>query len=240
MAFNETVASGSSEVRPPHGLKRLLGRDPAEEHRAATPLELLYDLTLVVAFSIAGSQFAHALAADHLVTGLLAFAFCMFAIIWAWISSTWTASAYDSDDWGCRVAMLVQMLGVTILALGIGDLFHGLEQGELDNQVVVVGYVIMRLALVATLVRAARGDPDHRRSLLTYGRMLVVAQIGWLITGFVHLPMGLLLPMMVALYTLELGGVWYVERRAGSLPWNPHHTAERFALLGSSPLVRSS
>ena len=44
-----------------HRLRRMTGRDPHEAHRAATPLELLDDLTLVVAFSLAGSQFAHAL-----------------------------------------------------------------------------------------------------------------------------------------------------------------------------------
>lgn len=37
--------------------------------RAATPLELLFDLTFVVAFSVAASEFAHLLAADHVVAG---------------------------------------------------------------------------------------------------------------------------------------------------------------------------
>ena len=42
------------------------GRDPHEAHRAATPLELLYDLVFVVSFGVAGSQLAHALAAGHI------------------------------------------------------------------------------------------------------------------------------------------------------------------------------
>jgi low temperature requirement protein LtrA len=32
------------------------GRDPNERHRAATPLELLYDLTFVVAFGVAANS----------------------------------------------------------------------------------------------------------------------------------------------------------------------------------------
>ncbi len=48
-----------------HPLRVMTGRDPGERHRAATPLELLYDLTLVVAFGVAGAQSAHALAAGH-------------------------------------------------------------------------------------------------------------------------------------------------------------------------------
>ena len=43
----------------------MAGRDPHEAHRVATPLELLFDLTFVTAFSLASSQLAHALAEGH-------------------------------------------------------------------------------------------------------------------------------------------------------------------------------
>jgi low temperature requirement protein LtrA len=33
-----------------HRMLRMSGRDPHERHRASTPLELLFDLTFVVAF----------------------------------------------------------------------------------------------------------------------------------------------------------------------------------------------
>jgi low temperature requirement protein LtrA len=62
------------------------GRDPDEEHRSATPLELLYDLTFVVAFGVAAEQFAHLLAAGHLASGLIGFSFAVFGICWAWIN----------------------------------------------------------------------------------------------------------------------------------------------------------
>ena len=39
-----------------HRRVRMLGRDPGESHRTATPLELLFDLTFVVAFGIAGNE----------------------------------------------------------------------------------------------------------------------------------------------------------------------------------------
>ena len=50
------------------------GRDPHEAHRVATPLELLFDLTFVVAFASAANQFAHALAEAHFATAFLGFA----------------------------------------------------------------------------------------------------------------------------------------------------------------------
>jgi hypothetical protein len=57
-----------------HRLRVRSGRDPNERHRAATPLELLYDLTFVVAFGVAAEQFAHLLAEGHFAAGLAALA----------------------------------------------------------------------------------------------------------------------------------------------------------------------
>lgn len=97
-----------------HPLARCLPRDPNEPHRAASPLELLYDLTLVVAFSVAGAQFAHLVAAGHILVGLAGFLFSMFAIRWAWINFAWFASAYDNDGWLYRITTMVQMGGVLV------------------------------------------------------------------------------------------------------------------------------
>jgi hypothetical protein len=47
----------------------MAGRDPAESHRSATPLELLFALTFVVAFGIAADELAHFLADDHVQGG---------------------------------------------------------------------------------------------------------------------------------------------------------------------------
>ena len=45
---------------------------------------------------------------------------------------------------------------------------------------VVAGYVVMRIALVALWIRAARQDPARRSICLTYAVTLSVAQIGWI------------------------------------------------------------
>ena len=107
-----------------HRLRVMSGRDPNERHRAATPLELLYDLTFVVAFGVAGEQVAHLLAVGHYTSGLMSFGLAIFAICWAWINFSWFASAYDTDDWAFRIATMVQMVGVIILALGLPEVFH--------------------------------------------------------------------------------------------------------------------
>jgi low temperature requirement protein LtrA len=44
---------------------------------------------------------------------------------------------------------MVQMVGVIILALGLPQVFHSIDQGQpVDNSVTVAGYVVMRVAMV--------------------------------------------------------------------------------------------
>ena len=210
----------------------MAGRDPHEPHRVATPLELLFDLTFVIAFGISASQFSHALAAGHIGVGLTAFLFMTFAVCWAWINFTWFASAYDTDDWIYRILTMVQMVGVLVLALGIPEFFTSVEHGgHLANEVVVAGYVIMRIALVTQWLRAARQDPERRRVALTYATTIVVIQLGWIATIFlpVNVPVGLVL--FAVLGGAELCGPVLAERRRGATPWHPHHIAERYGLL---------
>ncbi|KRC58786.1 hypothetical protein ASE14_17795 [Agromyces sp. Root81] len=210
----------------------MVGRDPDEAHRTATPLELLFDLTFVVAFSQAGTQAAHLLELGHFAPAAIGFTIAVFAICLAWINYSWLASAYDNDDVFFRVATMVQMLGVLVLALGLPDMFHSIDEGEhLDNGVVVSGYVIMRVATVAMWLRVARHDPEHRRSALAYATVIGVIQVGWVTTIFINPSLPVMLGLFVVLGTLELLGPYVIERRVGATPWHAHHIAERYGLL---------
>jgi low temperature requirement protein LtrA len=214
-----------------HAMARMGGRDPHERHRAATPLELFFDLTFVIAFGVAGSQFAHEIAEAHYGAGLLGFSFSMFAVIWAWINFTWFASAYDTDDWVFRVVTMVQMLGVLVLAMGIEPLFHSLVEGRhVDNAVIVGGYVIMRLALVFQWLRAARQDPARRQTCLRYATYLGVVQLGWIAVLIIQADVLPTILMTVPLYALEMATP-YVAERSLRTPWHAHHIAERYGLL---------
>ena len=84
---------------------------------------------------------------------------------WAWINYSWLASAYDNDDIFFRIATLVVMVGVLVVALGVPDVFHSIDEGDyLDNTVMVAGYVVMRVATVAIWLRAAKHDPARRKT----------------------------------------------------------------------------
>ncbi len=208
------------------------GRDPHEQHRAATPLELLFDLTFVVAFGVAASEFAHAMAAGHVLVGLTGFGFAMFAVCWAWINFTWFASSYDTDDWVYRLMTMLQMVGVLILTLGIPDVYASLEHGgHVDNVVMVAGYVVMRVAMVGQWLRAARQDPARRSACMTYVVAISVAQLGWIAAIFAHTSVSVTLLIVVVLIGVEMLGPVIAERRAGGTPWHAHHISERYGLM---------
>lgn len=217
---------------PHHRFTRMVGRDPGQAHRAATPLELLFDLTFVVAFSQAGSQMAHLLAEGCVAAGVAGFGFAVFAICWAWINYSWFASAYDNDDVFFRVATMVVMLGVLLLALGIPVAFHSIAEGHhLDIRIVVAGYVVMRVANLTLWLRAAGHDAQRRRACLTYAAATSVAQLGWVAVLLVDPPLSTVWIVYPVLVAIELAGPVLAERRDGGTPWHPHHIAERYGLL---------
>ena len=225
---------GSSAYGLSHRVTRMAGRDPHESGRVATSLELLFDLTFVVAFGVAGNETAHLLAEGHVGAALAGFSFAMFAVIWAWINFTWFASAFDTDDWIYRATTLIQMVGVIILALGLPPMFASIDRGAtLDNGVMVLGYVVMRVAMVAQWLRAARqcADPERRRACLTYAAAILIAQIGWIVQIFANFSLVVSAVLVVVLLGVELAGPLIAEKLRGGTPWHPHHIAERYGLL---------
>jgi low temperature requirement protein LtrA len=215
-----------------HHRRRFQGRDPSEEHRTATPLELLYDLTLVVSFGVASDELAHFIADDHVMSGVAGFAFAAFAVSWAWVNYSWFASAYDTDDWVFRVATMVQMVGVIVVALSLPEVFASIDHGgTLDNDVMVAGYVTMRIPLVFLWWQVARHDPARQPAALVYIWTIGVAQAGWIALTLADLPIGTTFALFVPLYALELSGPFVAERKVSTTPWHPHHIAERYGLL---------
>ena len=149
-----------------------------------------------------------------------------FAIWWAWVNFTWFASAYDVDDLLYRLLTFVQIIGVLILAAGVDSAFTA---GNFT--VMTIGYVVMRIAMVAQWLRAAAGDPAARPAALRYAACISILQVGWVVRLF--------LPQPAALWVFYVLGVGemlvpsYAERAAhgGGTPWHPGHIAERYGLF---------
>ena len=201
----------------------MVGRDPQEGHRAATPLELLFDLCFVVAIARAAAELHHQVAEDHVLDGVVGFGTVFFAIWWAWMNFTWFASAYDTDDVAYRVMALVQMAGALIIAAGVTRAVV-----DRDFGVVTLGYVVARLALVVDWLRAARDDPGRSACARRYAAGIVACQVGWLLLLLV--PEGALLAGFLVMAAAELA-VPVVAERGVSTTWHPHHIVERYGLF---------
>ena len=212
----------------------MTGRDPAQTHRGATPLELFFDLTFVVAIAQAASGLHHGLVEGHAGEVLIGFPLIFFGIWWAWMNFTWFASAYDTDDAVYRLAVLLQLTGVLVVAAGVPRALN-----EHDFGVATLGYVIMRLALVAQWLRAAASHPDGRRCALRYAGGLTAVQLGWV--ARLALPGAAGIAGFVVLVAAEMAVPYWAES-AGRTPWHPGHIAERYGLftlivLGESVLA---
>lgn len=215
-----------------HRLARMTGRDPESSHRAASPLELLFDLTFVVAFGQAADELAHLVVAGHTGPGVLGFVLAIGATCWAWVNFSWFASAYDTDDWLFRVTTLVQMIGVVVFALGLPALFDSLVAGDgVDNRILVAGYVIMRVAMIAQWLRVAAQDQARRSTALTYAVLVGVAQVAWTVLAIARQSTLVFFVCVGLLFVFELACPAIAERRSSGTPWNPRHIAERYGLL---------
>jgi low temperature requirement protein LtrA len=222
---------------------RMRSRPTDEEHRVSSPLELLFDLTFVVAIASVVVQLAHKIAEGHAGNGIVPFMQVFFAIWWAWMNFTWFASSYDTDDVPYRLLTMLQMAGVLLLAAGVPSASNS------DNyRAVTIGYAIMRIALVAQWLRAGIEDPESRGLAFRYAAGIFVVQLGWLLRlalveagaiGGASLPWIFLL-----LVVFELAVPPWAEHIVKT-SWHPHHIAERYGLftiivLGESVLAAST
>lgn len=216
---------------------RMTARATDEENRTATPFELLFDLVFVVAVASLVTQFAHATEQGNIVDHITPFLMVFFAIWWGWMNFTWFSSGYDTQDAVYRVLGIVQMGGVLVVAAGVPAAFE-----HFDYRLITVGYLIMRLALVALWVRAAIEHPASRSVSMRYAVGITVVQVLWLLR--LLLPAELLVAGFLVLAVAELAVPLWATRR-GDTPWNPGHIAERYGLfviilLGEGVLAASN
>jgi low temperature requirement protein LtrA len=214
-----------------------------EPHRHASQLELLFDLTFVVAVASLTAQLAHGIAEDHLAESILPFLQLFFAIWWAWMNFTWFASAFDTDDALYRLLTMLQMGGVLLLGAGVPAAFN-----DGNYLAVTLGFIVMRVGLIAQWLRAAIEDPASRRTAIRYAVGFAALQLGWVLRLVLQqaglLPGQLQLVAFVMLAILELTVPLWAER-TGHSSWHPHHIAERYGLfaiilLGESVLAASN
>lgn len=204
-------------------VRPMVARDPDEPHRAATPLELFFDLVFVVAIAQAASALHHGIAEGHVGYAVLHYTLVFFAVWWAWMGFTWFASAYDNDDVLYRLLVLVQLTGALVLAAGVTRAFEAL-----DYRLVLAGYVLMRVAMITQRLRSAKHDPARRKGALRHAWTLAFLQVCWVVLVFS--PKVFLVPGIVLLGSLEMASMAWAEASARTT-WHREHILERYGLL---------
>ncbi|MGI9376833.1 low temperature requirement protein A [Altererythrobacter sp. FM1] len=201
-------------------------RDPHETHRAATPLELFFDLVTVIAIASAAVGLHHGIAEGHTMQALPVFMVAFFGIWWAWMNYTWFASAYDNDGPIYRLLTFWIMFGFLWLAASVPRFFDGL-----DITLPVMAYVVMRIGMIALWLIAARNDPSHATTAHRYAAGIAVAQVLWVALAWLLVPGTAVFFAVLALAAVtELMVPVYAER-AGMTPWHDDHIVERYGLL---------
>ena len=203
---------------------RMQGRNVDEAHRGSSPLELLYDLTFVVAVSSVSAQLAHGIGSGDGLQPIVPYLMVFFTIWWAWINFTWFASAYDTDDAVYRVATLVQMAGVLVIAAGVPA-----AAAHFDFTAITIGYVVMRVAAVGQWLRAGIEHPASRPTAFRYAAGVLLVQLGW-IASLLFVPRSWSPVAFLILATAELAVPIWAERKVRTR-WHPGHIAERYALF---------
>ncbi|MFJ8888760.1 low temperature requirement protein A [Streptomyces sp. NPDC102402] len=203
-------------------------RDPSEEGRTATYLELFFDLVFVVTISAIASQWHHAIAGGDVASGLVSLAVVMFAVWWAWMGFTWFANFFDTDDVAYRILVFVQLLASLGLASGIPFVFQ-----DGDFRVMTVCYVVLRVAMSLQWLRAGRANPQLRQYSLRWASGIWACQIFWVVFAFGHWPGAVAAVMVLVGCAGELAvPVWANRlppgRRAVT---HPEHIEERYGLF---------
>ena len=150
-----------------------------------TPLELLFDLVFVLAFT----QVTRVLLDDPTWGGLGQGLLILAALWWAWAAYAWLTNTVDPDEGVVLAAMLVAMAAMFVTALAVPSAFgdHGVLFG--------VAFLVVNVMHRTLFTLAARGDPDLlgailRTSPATFIGCALILAAGFVDGGSKYVPLG--------------------------------------------------
>ena len=187
------------------------------EHQV-TPLELLFDLAFVFAFT----QVTRLLVDDPTWGGVLRGMLVLAALWMAWSGYAWLTSTIDVDDGGVRLAMLASMGAMLGAALAVPGAFAD------DAVLFACAYLLVRVLHLVLYSIVARGDPDLRGSLLRLAPTELLGASLLVVATFASEDARVLL--WLAALAIDYFGPLVVGLGSG---WRiaPEHFAERHGLI---------
>ncbi len=188
-----------------------------EEERRTSYLELFFDLVFVFAIT----QVTSLILSDTSAAGFAKSLLVLGLIWWAWSGFAWMTNTIDVEDLVTRVAVLVAMAAVFMVALTIPDAYgdDGVWFGS--------AYLAVLVLNVALYVRGTKGDPELLRSVLRLAPFFLAGPACVLIGGFLEHD------ARVALWILGIAVNMAGALDAGGRTWrvSASHFAERHALF---------
>jgi low temperature requirement protein LtrA len=189
----------------------------AQREHQVRPLELLFDLVFVFAFT----QVTTVLSDDPTWSGLGHGLLILAALWWAWAAYAWLTNTLDADVGAVWGAMLVAMGAMFIAALAVPEAFgrHGVVFG--------VAFLIVTVMHLTLYALGVRDDRDLFAAILRNAPMALAGAALILTAGFVHgalRPLLWLAALVVAFFGPLLSSLsgWHVQ---------PAHFIERHGLI---------
>jgi low temperature requirement protein LtrA len=127
------------------------------DEERVTPLELFFDLVFVLAIT----QCTALMAADPSWEGLARGMLVLGVLWWCWIGYAWLTSVVDPEEGLVRIAMFAAMAAVLVAALAVPHVFNS------TGLWFAGAYGAARIAQIALMLLASRGQPQLRHSTLT-------------------------------------------------------------------------
>ena len=135
---------------------------PSDEGHGVTPIELFFDLVFVFAITQVTAFMAEELGWRSALRGLV----LLGLLWWAWCSYAWLGNQAHADEGVVRVAVIVAMAAMYLVALAIPEAW-GDEGGGLSAPIVLaVAWGVVRTVHLAVYAVAAGADVGLRRQLL--------------------------------------------------------------------------
>jgi low temperature requirement protein LtrA len=180
---------------------------------------LFYDLVFVVAVAALG----HRLLINHTWSGAVAFVGLFIPLWWSWVSFTFYADRYDTDDLGQRLLAVAQMVAIALMAASIS--------GDASDSSVAfaASFILARVVLLAMYARAYRHIPESRSLVAGYLRGFTLGGVPWVISLWVPEPWRYVL-WAIGL-TIDVITPYVMRRIQAKVPLSVTHLPERFGLF---------
>jgi low temperature requirement protein LtrA len=126
-----------------------------EESAGVKPLELFFDLVLVLALTQCTTLTAKEPTWEGVLKGML----ILGVVWWSWVGYAWLTSVIDPEEGIVRIAMFTSMAALLVMGLCIPEAFD-------DTALIfAIAYAFVRAMHIVLFVVASREDPDLRRSV---------------------------------------------------------------------------